>query len=100
MNAVKIVALVVTVLWVLAAIGVGVLWMGQEYALIVRDNGNGTVTYNDGPDEVVCTHWQFFVDAVKNSLIIVFFFPTLPYLAFMLMVGIVWLFTKRERPAP
>ena len=98
MFAEKITALVATVLWVLAAIVVGMVWMGEEYALIEQDNGDGTVTFRDGPDKATSTDGEFFATALKNTLIIVFYFPTLPYLIFMLVLGIVCLFTRERRP--
>jgi hypothetical protein len=85
------VALGATLVWLIVVLGVGWLWMGEEYALIVKDNGDGTVTYEDGPDLATQTYGEFFFEAVKNSLIVVFVFPTIPYLVFMLALGAAWI---------
>jgi hypothetical protein len=95
MTSIKIIALVITGLWVVGVFVVGFFWMGQEYALIEKDNGDGTVTFRDGPEKATSTKGEFFAEAVKNSLLIVLFFPTAPYLGLMLVVGIVWLVVWR-----
>jgi hypothetical protein len=52
--------------------------------------------FRDGPDKATSTKGEFFAVAVKNSLIIVLFFPTLPYVVVMVVVGLVWLVTRRR----
>jgi hypothetical protein len=95
----KVIAIVFTGLWVVGVLIVGLNWMGSEYALIEKDNGDGTVTFRDGPDKATSTKGEFFAVALKNSLIMVLFFPTLPYVGVMLVVGIVWLFLRgRNKP--
>jgi hypothetical protein len=99
MRAVKWTAVAVTVLWLVGAPLVGLLWMGQEYALIVRDNGDGTVTFQDGPDEAVSTKREFLKDSVKNSLVVVLMCPTAPYLAVMALFGLAWVVARLSQGA-
>jgi hypothetical protein len=95
-NSFKTIAILVTALWLLGCVGVGTLWMSQEYDLVEKDNGDGTVTFRDGPRLKTSTKGEFFTEALLNTLVVVFLFPTLPYLLVMLAVGLVWLLARRE----
>lgn len=95
MRAVLITAIVITALWLLGCIGIGLFWMIQEHSLIVSQNSDGTVTYRDGPDLAKQTRGQFFEEAVRHSVTVVLCFPTAPYVLCMIalvVIGVVvWL---------
>ena len=96
MNSFRVIALVATLLWLLGVLVVGCAWMSNEYSLITKDNEDGTVTFRDGPDLAVQTKQEFFVEAVKNTSIIVLVFPTSLYVTTMLVLFIVWLLRRRD----
>src|SRR5262249_54840354 len=83
MTALKVIAAVLTLLWLVGVLTIGLLWMVQEYSLIVKDNGDGTYTFRDGPDLDTSTKGEFLAVALKNTLQVVLYFPTLPYLTVM-----------------
>jgi len=95
----KAAGILFTVLWALVAVLVSLFWMRDEYRLIEADNGDGTVTFRDGPDMATSTKTEFFLEAVKNTAIVVFFFPTLPYLLVMGVVLAGALVAKRRQPS-
>lgn len=91
MRTILLLALVFTLLWAVGALGIGFLWMDKEYKLIVNDNGDGTVTFRDGPYLDTSTKTEFLFVALKNSLIVVLLFPTLPYILVMGVLTVVGL---------
>jgi hypothetical protein len=87
-----------TLCWSCGSCLVFFVWMGQEDKLVVSRNPDGTVTYQDGPDQVTTTNDRFFAEAVENSLKIVLFCPTLPYFATMICLGIVGVYLWFRKP--
>ena len=96
----RLAVVIFTSIWFVLVLMVGAYWLRDEYKLIAKDNGDGTVTFQDGPDQVTQSKDEFRADAIKHTLVVVAFFPTLPYLAVMAVVGVVWLATRSRGPDP